>query len=1269
MIDATPYVPSVLLDWQRRASDRTSWVEDGALAFLDVSGFTAMSERLGRLGREGAEVVTDVIGSTFEELLAVAYEAGGSLLKFGGDALLLWFGGAGALDGARRACSSAARVRAALRAMGAVPTPMGGLRIRLSAGVHAGRFHFFLVGTAGRELVVTGPAATRTVEMEGAASAGQVLVSPETVDLLGRRWFGDVRGPGVLLRLPPPIGERVTPARPDDTGVDVPMLLSTAVRRHLAEGIDEAEHRPVTVGFVKFAGIDELLARGDGAGADETAARLHELVSTVQAACDEHEVALLNTDIEKDGGKFLLSAGAPLAVGHEDDRMLRALRAIVTADVGLPVRAGAHRGLVFAGSVGPFYRRSYTLMGDVVNTGARVMAHAEPGQVLATAEVLDRARSRFATRALPPFSAKGKSRPLYTWSVGAPQATADQAAGGGVFVGRDREVARLLDLLTDARERRGGAVEIVGEAGIGKSRLVREVSRGATGMGVAGVVVRGDPYGGSTPYAPFRSLLRGLLRLDEDADVAAVRDGLAKLAPALAADTPLVAAALGLDHGDESGEVAGFDRQVWRSRLHGAVHEVLATAFHRPLLLVVEDAQWLDEPSAELVRHLARVARNQTWLVLSARRSDEGAPPAEAVTTIELAPLDPADAAKLVEERASYPLLPRQSADIVQQGGGNPLFLEQLATSFDPDADEVPEQLEALVAARIDRLPAGPRSRLRQLAVLGPEFDIHDAGVVLDRPLLSADDLTGPLEEFLELGDTSASFRQHVFQSVAYAGLSYRRRRELHERIALHAEERGAGTVDAAKLAKHFDLADRFDRSWKYGVRAADSAYVQHAYPEAAALYRLALRAASRVEPADHELRKAWQGLGSALKFMGRQQDAIGPYRKARALAAGDALAEAKLCMHEGDLRQRLGGLPAAVRWFNRGLHLIERVPDDQREARWVRLRLKMSLGKVRVDQGRYYDAIDVLREALVQADADGDRPAIAHSLLWLSYALVPVDGEGYMEAAERALGLYEELNAAHWAAAALNGLAWSCNRAGRWSEAIELYHRALTKLNDMGDPMAVAVVSFNVGDLLAQQGKRDEASALLGSAARTFEVAGHAYAAVANASIARVAMQSGDRDQAEVLYTDSVARLRAAGLTAFVRETEVHWAEGRILAGDVQGAAELMAASPPGIDLVVEANAARVRGLIACARGDEEEARRELAASLAQARAVGNDFTAALAVVMADRLGLDSLAPDFDLIEAELILARLGVVTTPEPVVRNRDVLARRELCTKQSS
>ncbi|HLX89061.1 MAG TPA: adenylate/guanylate cyclase domain-containing protein, partial [Acidimicrobiales bacterium] len=199
----TPFVPRAALEWAHEpgAGSGPQWrALPGSMVFADISGFTKMSERLARHGKVGAEEVTDAINHCFEQLLAVAYDAGGQLLKFGGDALLLYFAGP---ENERRSVQAAAGMRARLRHVGRLQTSAGQVTLRISMGVHCGTFHAFLVGDSHREFVVTGPSASTVVRCEGLASAGEIVLSRECAAALPRAWIGQPRDDGVLLRSSP----------------------------------------------------------------------------------------------------------------------------------------------------------------------------------------------------------------------------------------------------------------------------------------------------------------------------------------------------------------------------------------------------------------------------------------------------------------------------------------------------------------------------------------------------------------------------------------------------------------------------------------------------------------------------------------------------------------------------------------------------------------------------------------------------------------------------------------------------------------------------------------------------------------------------------------------------------------------------------------------------------------------------------------------------------------------------------------------------------
>ena len=273
-----------------------SWqTVEGSLVFADLSGFTALSERLARRGPIGAELMTDVLNDRFSRLLDTVEVLRGDLLSFGGDALLVLFDGERHAD---RALTAASQMRRRLRGGAAGLPPV---TLRMSVGVCSGEVHLFTVGTEHPMLVSAGSTVSSALRLETAASAGEILamVAPSALAAVGASTaaapngdlIGRLRRPAVAS-VPPVFGRR---PRGD--------VLDPALRAAVLGGA-RAEHRHATVGFVKFSGTDALCT--EPAVALEV---LHELVSAAQRAADAHDVCLMSTDVDVDGGKLMFDAG------------------------------------------------------------------------------------------------------------------------------------------------------------------------------------------------------------------------------------------------------------------------------------------------------------------------------------------------------------------------------------------------------------------------------------------------------------------------------------------------------------------------------------------------------------------------------------------------------------------------------------------------------------------------------------------------------------------------------------------------------------------------------------------------------------------------------------------------------------------------------------------------------------------------------------------------------------------------------------------------
>ena len=539
-------------------------------------------------------------------------------------------------------------------------------------------------------------------------------------------------------------------ARDTDIRLGVPVgLRDTLAARHV-----EPEHRRVTIAFLHFDGTDELVEVG---GAAEAADQLDELVRNVQTAADRHDVTFLATDVDHDGGKIILTAGAPSTSGDDDNRMLLCVREVMDAGSRLPIRIGVNRGAVFVGEIGPHYRRTFTVMGDAVNLAARLMAKARPGQIVVSPDVLSRSRTSFATEELEPFLVKGKAKPVRAFLLGPVVGERDVGPVDELpFVGRRAELEELERRLAAAAAGTGQLVELVGEPGSGKSRLMAELesrsqwhepadrSRASTWTRPPHTTWSADCSASSWACRP-----RGATPPRPSCSSTSSATGRRDVLPW----APLIARAIGVPV-EDTDETRDLDEEFRRPRLAQAVVDLLAGLLPTSGVLCIDDAHFMDEASADLFGHLAEAVGLTSWLICIARRDLDGGftAPDGLATRVDVGPLDRADALELAHRVTSdRALSPRAIDALVDRSGGNPLFLRELlaAALAGGDVDNLPDTVDGVVAARIDSLATDDRFLLRQLSVLGQSFPIDLARDALDELPHSSDPVWRRLDEFV----------------------------------------------------------------------------------------------------------------------------------------------------------------------------------------------------------------------------------------------------------------------------------------------------------------------------------------------------------------------------------------------------------------------------------------------------------------------------------------------------------------------------------------
>ncbi len=1246
-----PYVPRVLLRHLARSPDERVRTIEGTVVFADISGFTALSERLARQGREGSEELTETIGSSLSTLLSVAYDNGGSLLKFGGDALLLLFEGD---DHVARAVQAAAGMRATLRRVGRLETSAGRVTLRISQGIHTGTFHLFVVGESHRELLLAGEGFSTTVRMEKAADAGDVVLSPATAAALPARLRGAAKGDGVLLAGTPPLIARAQEATLEEPALEqVSGCLSTMVREHALWGQGHPEHRNVAIAFVRFEGTDELISR---TGAQAAAEVLEALVATAQRAADEHEVCFLGTDADDDGGKILLTAGAPRAIGDDEQRMLLALRAIADAQVGVPLRIGVNRGNVFAGDIGPAYRRTYTVMGDAVNLAARVMSKAPPGEIYATAGVLERSATRFETTELEPFRVKGKTKPVPAWSVGRPQGARERLDARLPIVGRERELETLTEALASTRAGAGRLVEIVGEPGIGKSRLTAELLQRAADLPV--LRATGEAFTATTPYILWRELLREVIGVGwEDSDavvLARLAECIEEQAPAVSPWMPLLALSLDVDP-PTTPEVEALAPEFRRARLHEAMILFLRALTSGPTLVVISGGQHIDEASADLLAAITREIETVPWLVVVTRREVEAggfiAPAGRGIIRLTPGPLEPADLHTLAEAMTdAEPIAPHLLGLAVERSGGNPQFLRDLLQAAAAGDEQLPETIDAAAMARIDRLAPADRTIVRRAAILGISFHPRFLADVLDADVsLPGEDTWRRLRPFFqEDGDGYLRFRRSVVRDAAYDGLPYRLRRVLHGKVGTRMEREYADMLGevGGLLSLHFFLAGEHERAWGYARTAALRAEERFAYASAASLYRRALEAARSLELDSGELAGVWESLGEAYTRTGEVRQAVDAFRRARTLLPEDRVRSAGLMHRNARVNERVGRTRAAVRWARRGLRELDGIEGP--EAAAERARLITTLGSVRRQQGRAAEAARLFGEGLAAAAQAGDDVLEARAGFMLDWVLFELGRREEAVRSERALETYERVGDLERQSVVLNNLGMFAYWEGHWARAAELYARAAETSERAGDAWAAAYGDCNIGELRSDQGDYADAEVRLRRARRVWRgTEDDAGVAFTSALLGRLAVRDGRAAEGIELIRIAIRDFRDLDAAGDAALAEAYLAEAELLSGRprdaLAGADRQLADRERG---AARPLLLRIRGAALARIGDRDGAAAALREALEAARERGEPYEILVALDVLVALGGPGAGDLFG--ERDALRDSLDVVALP---------------------
>ena len=653
----------------------------------------------------------------------------------------------------------------------------------------------------------------------------------------------------------------------------------------------ESERRQATILFADISGFTSMSERLDP---EDVTAIMNECFAAFGSIVKDHGGV-----IDKFIGDCVMALfgvpkaleGAPAKAVSAALGMLDAIGAL-NARRGLAVPLGVHVGIntgeVVSGMVGSADKRDFTVMGDAVNVASRLKDSAETGAVLVGPLTWRSARDEFRFSPGKPVAVKGKAEPVQAYRVMGrierPGEADPDRMIQSALVGREKELALLEERVTRLLRGEGSVVCLVGEAGIGKSRLCAELYAEERMSGVTMLEGRALAVGQTLSYHPVIGMLKSWAGIsEEDAeDEASVKleSAIRAVAPEEAGEIlPFVAALMGYGlSGRYADRLDGVKGESLGTLIAKHVRDLVAkAAASRPVLLAVEDLHWADDSTFEILRSIVGISARFPVMFLCAWRPgyeetterfqtflEESLP--DRLVIIELSPLEEGQSGILARNLLKKTGIPGPVMDrIVEKAGGNPFFIEEVIRSFvdmgaltfgrgglavagDLEAIEIPNSIDAVVMSRVDRLDEGMKELLRTASVIGRSFFHRILAAVSG----SGEDFGSRLEglkglqlikERTRIGEVEFLFKHVLVQEAIYGSILISSRRLLHLKVARAIEEAFGDRLPEfyGVLAFHYGQGEDLDKAEEYLEKAGKAALESAASSEALAFYRKAL--------------------------------------------------------------------------------------------------------------------------------------------------------------------------------------------------------------------------------------------------------------------------------------------------------------------------------------------------------------------------------------------------------------------------------------------
>lgn len=868
----------------------------------------------------------------------------------------------------------------------------------------------------------------------------------------------------------------------------------------------EGERKLVTVLFCDIADSTDLAER---IGPDAMHTLLNRFFGLALGMIHRYE-GTINQFL---GDGFMALFGAPLT--HEDHARRAALAALALQRIGasqfeqlresghpFELRMGSNTGLVVVGGIGDNLRMDYTAVGDTTNVAARLQQAAAPGTILVSEATARLVTGYVRTEVVGPLVVKGKNEPVLAHrvvGVGLRRSPLDSVAARRLtpFAGRAAEFSQLQDALTKTEAGQGQAVAVVGEAGMGKSRLIYEFRRSLAAEQVTYLEGRCLSYGRAVPYLPILELLRNNARIAESDSEQVIAEktatALRELGMDVAECAPYLLHLFGVKRGTE--QLEALTPEAIKARTFETIRRMaLVGSRRRPIVFSVEDLHWLDSTSEDCLTQIAEAISGARIMLLCTYRPDY-APrwiKSRFASQINLAPLSSTASLEVVQ--SVFEAHPGEDIArlILDRAEGNPFFLEEIAKTVREQAKHdsaivVPDTVQGVLMARIDRLPEEMRKVLQTASILGREFSLRMLRAIWSGPSVPEPHLLDlKRQDFVyeraEAEEPAYVFKHALTQDVVYESLLESRRRALHGAAGRSLEafhhERLDDVVD--QLAYHYSKAGDAPKAVSYLIRSAAKAARVYANADAVKALQDALGMVAEL-PADERdstTLAVLLRLAHSLYFSARNADCrdVLLRHKDQAERLGDAQTSGAYYFWLGHAHTYLGNQEEARLCARRAIEEAERAGDPIVTGKAFYVLARAAFWSARFRQGREeaMGAVSLLENTIERWWLGQSNWIVAANLYLMGEFAPALDALRRCDSIGERIGDPRLCTYAAWTSGAIYGT------SGEWEKAVAACELGLSR---SPDPMNTAAATGYLGAALIEKGSFGDALAPLSRA------------------------------------------------------------------------------------------------------------------------------------------------------------------------------------------